>query len=365
MVVPRLDSRFRIALSSMLVGLVGLQVALLSGCKKADEIRTYTVPHRSAPQIVLQRMLGAIIPNDKEAWFYKLQGPDEDIAKLEPEFLAFTKSTTIKDGKVAWTAPATWERGRKVEFGQFRIATYRIPNGSGKPFELAVSRLDAPQGVDDAYLQSNLSRWRGQLSLSPIEAADISKVTTKTPFDGGEAYTVNFAGEASNSSGMGMPGAAGPFAGGLPPARAPEERPEPEVGSADFEFKTPMGWGPGKASAMRKASLAVADGDLTADVSVFAFPADSNDLLSNVNRWRGQVGLKNVSAADLAKSVKKIEVDGHSGEMVDLVGEKETILGVMVKKGGSAWFFKLQAPVALADREKARFEEFVKSARLP
>ena len=363
MVAPRLDSRFRIALSSLLVGLVGLQVALLSGCKKPDEIRTYTVPHRSAPQIVLQRMLGAIIPNDKEAWFYKLQGPDEDIAKLEPEFLAFTKSTTIKAGKVTWTAPTTWE---KVDGGQFRFATYRIPNGSGKPFELAVSRLDAPQGVDDAYLQSNLSRWRGQLSLSPIEAADIPKVTTKTPFDGGFAYTVNFAGEASSSSGMGMPGAAGAFAGGPPPAKATEEKPEsPEPGATDFEFKTPKGWGPGKASAMRKASLAVADGDLTADVSVFAFPADSNDLLSNVNRWRGQVGLKNVSAADLAKSVKKIEVDGHSGEMVDLVGEKETILGVMVKKGGSAWFFKLQAPVALANREKARFEEFVKSARLP
>ncbi|MDB5334632.1 MAG: hypothetical protein JWN70_251 [Planctomycetaceae bacterium] len=361
MVATRLDSRFRVACTSVLMGFVWLQVALLSGCKKPDEIRTYTVPHRSAPEILLQRMLGAIIPNDKEAWFFKLQGPDEEIAKLEPEFLAFTKSVKIKDKKVEWTAPKAW---KKVDGGQFRFTTYQIPSGKEKPFELAVTRLDAPQGVDDAYLQANLTRWRGQLSLDPIEKEDVSKVTTPVEVDGGKAYMVNFVGEASQSSSMGMPGAAGPFAGQAP--SAPAKKPTaPEAGAADFEFTTPKGWTPGKASAMRKASLAVADGDLTADVSVFAFPADSNDLLSNVNRWRGQVGLAPVTADELQKSAKKIEVSGHSGELVELVGKKETILGVMVKKGETAWFFKLQGPTELAGREKARFEEFVKSSRLP
>lgn len=363
MVATRLDSRFRIARTSLLLGFVCLPVALLSGCKKPDEIRTYTVPHRAAPQILLQRMLGAIIPNDKEAWFFKLQGPDDEIAKLEPEFLAFTKTVKIKDKKVAWTAPEAW---KKVDGGQFRFTTYQIPNGKEKPFELAVTRLDAPQGVDDTYLQANLTRWRGQLSLDPIDKADVSKVTTEVPVDGGKALMVNFVGEASRSGSMGMGAGVGPFAGGPPPAAAPEKKPDaPQAGGADFEFTTPKGWTPGKASAMRKASLAVADGDLAADVSVFAFPADSNDLLSNVNRWRGQVGLAPETADELQKSAKKIEVSGHTGELVELVGKKETILGVMVKKGETAWFFKLQGPTELAGREKARFEEFVKSSRLP
>ena len=363
MVATRLDTRFRVADTSVLCGLVWLQITLLSGCKKPDEIRTYTVPHRVAPQILLQRMLGTIIPNDKEAWFFKLQGPDAEIAQLEPDFLAFTKSVNIRDGKVAWTAPKAWE---KVDGGQFRFATYRIPNGQKKPFELAVTRLDAPDGVNEAYLQANLTRWRGQLSLDPIDVADVSKVTTPVKFEGGTALVVNFVGEASGSSGMGMPGAAGPFAGGPAPAAAPDKKPAaPEAGDADFEFTTPKGWGPGKASAMRKASLTVADGDQSADISVFAFPAESNNLLENVNRWRGQVGLDSVSAEELQKSVKPIAVSGQAGELVELVGKKETILGVMVKTGATAWFFKLQGPTALAGREQARFEEFVKSARLP
>ncbi|MES2792684.1 MAG: hypothetical protein V4719_23935 [Planctomycetota bacterium] len=363
MVASRLDSRFRAHCAFVLMGLAWIQVALLSGCKKADEIRTYTVPHRAAPEILLERMLGAIIPHDKEAWFFKLQGPDEEVAKLEPEFLAFTKSVTIKDDKVTWTAPEAW---KKVDGGQFRFTTYHIPRGSEKPFELAVTRLDAPQGVDDAYLQANLTRWRGQLNLPPVEMTEVTKLTIKVPFQGGDALVVNFVGMASKSSSMGMPGRPGPMASQMP-AKAPEEKTAaaPEAGAADFEFTTPKGWGPGKASSMRKASLAVSNEGSTADISVFAFPADSNDLLSNVNRWRGQVGLKEVAADELQKSTQKIEVSGHPGELVELVGEKETILGVMVKKGASAWFFKLQAPTALAGREKAHFEEFVKSSRLP
>ena len=189
-------------------------------------------------------------------------------------------------------------------------------------------------------------------------------MTTKVEFKGGSAYVVNFVGLPSAGNSMGAPFANAPFAGGNAPAAV--EQPAPAAaGGEELEFTTPKGWGPGKVSSMRKASLAVADGDMSADISVFAFPADANDLLSNVNRWRGQVGLDPVSAEDLQKSAKTIEVGGEKGEYVELVGTKETILGVMVKKGSSAWFFKLQAPTAMAGREKGRFEEFVKSSRLP
>lgn len=362
MVATQLDSRFRVSRTSMLLGLVWLQVALLSGCKKPEEIRVYTAPHRDAPQISLQRMLGAIIPNDKEAWFFKLQGPDEDIAKLEPEFVAFTKSVTTKDKKVEWKAPEAW---KQQDGGQFRFTTYLIPNGKEKPFELAISKLDAPDGVNDAYLQANLSRWRGQLGLEPIEAADVSKVTTKVKFDGGEAWMCNYVGEATRSGSMGMPGAAGPMADRTAPPTSNEQPAAAARPGADgFEITAPKSWEPGKASAMRKASFAVADGDMKADISVIVLPA-TNDLLDNVNRWRDQVGLSPTTAAELEKSGKKVEVSGHSGTLVELVGKSDTILGAMVIKGDSAYFFKLTAPAALAGREKARFEEFVKSARLP
>lgn len=362
MVSIRFNSRSRIfgwSSACVCLGLMWLPIVTLSGCKKPDEIQTYTVPHREAPQLVIQRMLGAIIPNDKEAWFFKLQGPDETVTKLLPDFLTFTKSVEIKDSKVTWKAPEAWtERAG----GEFRITTFLIPQGDDKPLELAVTRLDASEGVNDKYVQANLSRWRGQLGLDPIEIAEIPQVTTKVEFQGGSAWVVNFAGLPSPGGSMAAPP---PFAGNAPDQTAPDTQTPPTAGAAEFEFATPKGWSAGKVSSMRKASLAVVDGDAVADVSVFAFPADANDLLSNVNRWRGQVGLKEISTDELQKSAKKIEVAGETGDYVELMGEKEAILGVMVKKGASAWFFKLQGPTALATREKTNFETFVKSSKLP
>jgi hypothetical protein len=88
------------------------------------------------------------------------------------------------------------------------------------------------------------------------------------------------------------------------------------------------------------------------------------DLLSNVNRWRGQVQLGEVTAAELARSVKPIQTLGATGEYVELVGTNgKTILGVRADAGGGVWFIKLQGDSDLAAREKARFEAFVKSVR--
>lgn len=363
MVSTRSNSRSRIfgwSSACVCLGLMGLSLTL-SGCKKPDEIQTYTVPHREPPQLIVQRMLGAIIPNDKEAWFFKLQGEDEAVTKLLPDFLTFTKSVEIKAGKVTWKAPESW---KERAGGEFRITTFLVPQGDAKPLELAITRLDASEGVNDKYLQANLSRWRGQLGLDPIEPADIPQITTKVKFQGGEAWVCNFAGMPAPGASMAAPFAP-PVPSDHPPLTPSDNDSPPAIGSDGFQFETPKGWSAGKVSSMRKASLAVVEGDTAADISVFAFPADANDLLSNVNRWRGQVGLKETSADELQKTAKKIEVSGHTGEYVELMGEKDTILGVMVKKGDSAWFFKLQGPTTLAVREKTKFEEFVKSSRLP
>lgn len=362
MVASRLYSRMTVSPRLACLGLIGLQVIFLSGCKKPEEIRTYTVAHREVPKLVIMRMLGAIIPHDKEAWFFKVTGLDADITGLEPEFVKFTKSVQIKSGKVTWKAPDTW---KELPGGEFRFATFLIPHGAEKPFELAISRLDAPEGVNNKYLQANLTRWRGQLALGPVELDDIKKIRT-VEFDGGSAWVVNYAGLPSPSAAMTPPPFANAAPAGHPPIDAgPAEEPSTEPGAEKFQFETPKGWSPGKPNSMRKASLVVVADDATADISVFQLPAAANELLPNVNRWRDQVKLKEVSAEELQKTAKKIEVGGETGDYVELIGEKETLLGVMVKKGESAWFFKLLAPTALAAREKSKFEEFVKSWKLP
>ena len=71
----------------------------------------------------------------------------------------------------------------------------------------------------------------------------------------------------------------------------------------------------------------------------------------------------NMTQAELDKELKSITVDGNEGHLAELVGEKQTILAVIVERAGSAWFFKLQGDIELAAAEKKRFEAFVKSVK--
>jgi hypothetical protein len=98
----------------------------------------------------------------------------------------------------------------------------------------------------------------------------------------------------------------------------------------------------------------------------------SSDLLSNLNRWEGQVGLPPTAAAEAEKKTTPIEVDGHTGWRMDLAGETTNklsgaktpsrMLAVLVSHGpGEAWTFKLQgAPDKLGEQASA-FDAFVRS----
>ena len=120
---------------------------------------------------------------------------------------------------------------------------------------------------------------------------------------------------------------------------------------------------------MRKAAFVVEDGQQKVEITVFTFPAASPevaDVLPNVNRWRGQLHLPEISADDLPKATKPISIGGAGGSYVELTGPAEpapqqTILGAMAKAGDHVWFVKLQGDTKLAEREKPKFELFVKS----
>jgi len=87
-------------------------------------------------------------------------------------------------------------------------------------------------------------------------------------------------------------------------------------------------------------------------------------MLSNVNRWRSQIGLNSLSAEQFEEVKKQIEFSGSPADYFQFVGEKDAILGVISVRGNEAWFVKLQGPSDLAGRETQHFEAFVKSIRL-
>lgn len=322
---------------------------------------------------ITDRMLAAIVLHGSQAWFFKVTGPVEAIAKQEETFTSFVKTIHFDgvDSPPHWELPEGWEErpGNEMRFKTLRFGTPEAP------LDLSVSSLPKGEGDDQEYLLANVNRWRGQLSLPEIGAPGLRKQLQEFKLEGATAYLIDISGRTgSGGAASGGTGRApfasggGPFSGGSPPER-PERPAAPSgAGSAGLTFKPPESWSAGKAGSMRKASFLVQDGEKSAEITIIDLPAAANDTLTNVNRWRGQVKLGEITQEELPKHVREIEVGGVKGQFVELMGPADAqprlgILGVLAFVDDKAWFIKLSGDAELAEREKENFEAFVRSIK--
>ena len=131
-------------------------------------------------------MLAAIVPKDRQVWFFKLNGPAEAVAKERDAFRTFIESVHFDGEQVLYTPPEDWRRepGAAMRYETFRISS------AGQPLELAVTTLVKPPGDAEKYLLDNVNRWRGQLGLAPIEKAQLADQTSTVQLAGGQAATL-------------------------------------------------------------------------------------------------------------------------------------------------------------------------------
>jgi hypothetical protein len=112
-------------------------------------------------------------------------------------------------------------------------------------------------------------------------------------------------------------------------------------------------------------TVSAADGKL--EVTVAAFPGSVGGNVANVNRWRRQIGLGELSEADATRALTPLDVPGAKAMLVEMSnerdGRKTRVIGVIWPRGGQTWFFKLTGDDAVAEREKAAFVRFVQSVR--
>jgi len=107
-----------------------------------------------------------------------------------------------------------------------------------------------------------------------------------------------------------------------------------------------------------------------AEVNVAVLSGDGGGLLSNVNRWRGQLGLAPISEGDLSSPqfTKSMDVPGGKATLVDFTGKdaksgaSTRLVGAIVSQNGQTWFYKLMGdqPVVLAQEDA--FFGFIVSA---
>src|SRR5437764_268430 len=143
--------------AAVVVALAGL----LAGCGSGEGVTSYTVPTPAKidepppPERTGDyRILGGIFPYPAdEAWFFKLAGKADELARYEAGFDQILRSVRFPKGidePPEFDVPPGWTLGGPRETGIVRIAqTVKLP---GSDLELTVSR-------SGGSLQVNLDRW--------------------------------------------------------------------------------------------------------------------------------------------------------------------------------------------------------------
>jgi hypothetical protein len=134
-------------------------------------------------------------------------------------------------------------------------------------------------------------------------------------------------------------------------------------------FEAPKDWKVIDSGPLVSARFQIGEKDRIATVLVMALPGNGGGLAANVNRWRRQLKLDELSEEAVLKTLKAIKVDGVAAHSVDLSGRDRTdkaserMLAVIVKHGERTWFFKMTGPFGFVKEQVSPFEEFIKSVR--
>jgi hypothetical protein len=343
-----------------------IALVALVGCADPDPIRQYKVA-KQAPDDTFTPSVST--PTTREqpeqrgvAWFFKLLGPESAVSSQAETFAKLVRSVDFgADGKPEWKLPEGWTE--RAESG-LRLATIEIP---GEPkLEISVMALPAKEPGSLEYLLSNFNRWRNQLGLENVEGGPGLKESRdrgevqEFELQGRKFTLVNLSGKTSDSGDSRM----------LAAMIVPESKTEAQNVAAEtaahppdglpFTFTRPEGWKDAPLRTFQLLAFTAGDGEKPLSISIAAV---GGDVTANVNRWRGQAGLSEVTESEINADARSIPFDGTDAKYFVVEGAERAILGVIAQHRGAQWFIKADGPKSLAQQERAKFEEFVKSIR--
>jgi hypothetical protein len=321
----------------------------LAGCGR-NEIKVYSVPKDQEQKNPLAAMGSA--PGGAQP---------EGMAASAPQ--------------LRWKTPAGWTEGAPSEF---RVASFRIKGTGGKDADVSVIPLPGGAGGDF----SNVNRWRNQVGLEPVSEMEFAALSEPVEIAGqpcklydsvGDSLHILAAiqrrGEAAWFFKMtGDPELVAQqkpaFVDFLKSVRFLEAEPAGVVAAVPAatpagtpQWNLPAGWTSAPAGQFLAAKFLIAGGK--AAVNISTSPGDGGGLAANVNRWRKQLGLGEVTGDEIAKSVTT------AGEVsaVELSGAKAALVGAIVTRPGQTWFYKLMGDAPVVAAQKDAFRQFVHEAR--
>lgn len=357
------------------------------GCDRRESlVRTYAAPKDIPAPPVSMDAAGAMAAST-------------DIASA-------TSATDSGPPEISWTLPAGW---KQLPGSSMRFATILVDPADPK-IELTV----VPLGAEAAGTLGNVTRWAGQLKLPTVSEADLPKFVTQTQVSGEPSQIVDMTGSAETGNpALRLLAAIVPHAGStwfftlkapaplvasqktnfeslihsiqfrattgmpakalVPPTAPPSEASAAGPAGQRFKiesFQTPPGWTeqPGS-NDMRVTSFRVGTGADSAEVIISRIrQGQSGSLVSNFNRWRGQVGLEPITTeSDGAMQYGSVAGQPgmfvvYTGPAVDGAAAKQVSVAMTIL-GGDDWFIKMLGPQTVVSAQQDAFRQFVNSLK--
>jgi len=351
-------------------GLVLLLAAFVTGCSR-EEIRVYRAP--------------------KEKTAVSTASTHEHAPRNFP--------------KLGWQLPPSWEeRGP----GRMSIASFWIPGNEGQGAEVSVMPMPGESASNLSLLVNIVRQSSG---LTPIGDQEVEKLAETVQIGESSARLVDLSG-ATASSGEAqtnqivlavfpragttwffkMAGSASlvasqktAFLDFLKSIEFHEVSGQTEVagnsasGTLDAgssassrkpKWEVPQSWQEVPPTEFLLAKFILSGGaDSRAEVTVSVFGGAAGGVAGNVNRWRKQLALPELSESEAAKQVSPLDLAEGKAMLVDMSGQdaktgrKARLVGVIFPQGGQTWFYKLMGDEAVAEQEKAAFLKFIQTAR--
>ncbi len=138
------------------------------------------------------------------------------------------------------------------------------------------------------------------------------------------------------------------------------------VAAAHVHKPAPEGWTAAPRGEFRVESYLIkGTNNAKAEVSVIPLPNMGGKLLDNINRWRSAVGQKPLTEQELSSAGTPVKVGGEGGTFYEIAGnsiekdEPSRILGAVVNRDGTGWYFKMTGDDKLVAAQKSGFLKYV------
>lgn len=150
-------------------------------------------------------------------------------------------------------------------------------------------------------------------------------------------------------------------AGGHDHSVAAAEAPRP-AGKGFSVRELPEGWTESAGSGMRVVSYSIEG----TSIDFYLISLSMGDIPSNVNRWRGQIGLDTATAEEIAGEVETFEVSGHAVSYIELYNPDNEmgIIAAIIDLAPRYWYFTAKGTSAELKEHAGAIRGFLESIEL-